>query len=99
MVAIRPKAIVSQLVFLGLRFLNTNDIGVLLIQPVEKAFAGGGANAVGVQGDYAEQFAASFWEFRCRSTAEMLLFVCHTGCIGLTVQAKWDIIQKLCNPI
>ncbi len=81
MVAIRPKAIVSQLVFLGLGFLNTNDIGVLFNQPVEKTFAGGGANAVGVQGDYAEQFAASFLgislQIDCRNAAFRMSYWLH----------------------
>src|SRR5690606_11410868 len=47
----RAEAGVAQLVFLGLGFLQADDVGVLLREPVEKPLVRGGADAVGVEAD------------------------------------------------
>jgi hypothetical protein len=39
---------------LGLEFLQADDIRILLLQPVQKAFAGGGSNTVKVCSDDSE---------------------------------------------
>src|SRR5690606_36555313 len=49
----RAEAGVAQLVFLGLGFLQADDVGVLLREPVEKPLVRGGADAVGVEADEA----------------------------------------------
>jgi hypothetical protein len=36
-------------------FLDTDDISVLLCQPLEETFAGRRSNAIGVKADYAKQ--------------------------------------------
>jgi hypothetical protein len=41
-----------QLVFLGLGFLNTDDICVGFVQPFVEAFFRGGTNAIGIYRDY-----------------------------------------------
>ena len=41
---------VGELVFLGLGFLNAYHVGFLFFEPVKKTLAGGGTNAVGVNG-------------------------------------------------
>ncbi len=59
-VALGVEHRVGQLVLLGLGFLDTDNIGMLLCQPVEKAFPGRRPNAVGIDGDNSHgHFAAA----------------------------------------
>ncbi len=40
--------------FLGFRFLDTNNIGALRIHPTEKTFASSGTDSVGIECDHAK---------------------------------------------
>ena len=49
--AIRTEHRVGQLVFLGLGFLDAQDVGVLGTEPVQEALGRGGTDAIGVETD------------------------------------------------
>src|SRR5262249_16870423 len=51
MVAVRTERRIGQLVLLRFGFLQADDVGALLPQPVEEPLAGGRANAVGIEAD------------------------------------------------
>src|SRR5690606_38697473 len=50
-VAERAEAGIGELVFLGLVFLQADDVGLLAFQPAEKSLVGSGTDAVGVEAD------------------------------------------------
>ena len=60
--------------YLCLGFLDANDIRILDRHPVEKTLAGGCANTVGVETDYAEQnvtpvsYSNPIWTVRTHHT-------------------------------
>src|SRR5690348_7644020 len=51
MMAIRPERRITQLIFLRFGFLHADHVRVLPAQPVEESLAGGGSDAVGIEGD------------------------------------------------
>ncbi len=54
----REEVPVLQLGMLRLGFLNANDICILPVHPLEKAFVGGSPDAIGVERDYSHPFRA-----------------------------------------
>jgi hypothetical protein len=78
MVAIRPEAIVGQLMFLCLGFLDADNIGILLGQPVEKALAGRGTNAVCVDRYNAKQLIPLPYLYFVADRLQKCCFVWHT---------------------
>jgi hypothetical protein len=51
----REREIAFEVGQLRLDFLDAKEVGVLLRQPVEQALAGGGADAVGIERDDAQE--------------------------------------------
>src|SRR5262249_51811424 len=63
-VPVGAKGRIAELAFLRFGFLQANDIGLLLAQPVEEPFACSRADAVGVERDNAHWSRDSRWETR-----------------------------------
>jgi hypothetical protein len=53
-------------VFLGLGFLDTDNVGILFRHPVEKALAGRGTDAIGIETNNSHEFL-SVYEMRALS--------------------------------